>query len=58
MTKKKSKIEVRIGSRFYTYDKGMKKCIKKEMVTRVTSRTFMLKDLETQEERKVYRYYN
>ncbi len=56
MTKKKFKIDVRVGSNWYSLNKDMKEFSKKETVVQVTSRIFTLKDKTTGEERKVWRY--
>ena len=58
MTKKKTKIEVRVGAKWYSFDREMKKCTRKEVVSKISPRTFTLKDEVTGEERKIWRYAN
>ena len=56
MNKKKTKIDVRVGSNWHTLNKDMKGFSKKETVVKVTPRTFTLRNNSTNEERKVWRY--
>jgi len=58
MTKKKEKIDVRVGSKLYSLDPEMKKITKKEVVINVSPRTFTLENEVTGERRKIWRYAN